>query len=67
MLNTNTVLFWFLFFSTREILSEIPIECGTALALMEQLSKHGLVSRTFLNSQLNEGAWSLLKMSINSP
>lgn len=50
--------------STKEIMTEIPSEFGTTLALIEQWSKQGLITRTFLNSQLNEGAWSMYKVCI---
>ena len=44
---------------------EIPSETGTTLALIEQWEKCGLISRAFLNSLLNEGVWSLYKMSMS--
>jgi hypothetical protein len=56
--------YFYLFFSNKDNLMEIPSESGTTLALLEQWEKCGLISHAFLNSLLSEGVWSLYKMSM---
>lgn len=59
------VEFVFIFvFSQRLSAAEIPHEVATVLNILEQWQKLGLITKTFMNTLLNEGVWSLYRMSI---
>jgi hypothetical protein len=50
--------------SQKNGLTELPPDCGTVLAIIEQWIANGLITRTFANTLLDEGVWALYKMSL---
>jgi len=49
---------------SNQCTGEIPTESGLALVLMEHWRKCGLITQSFMYSLLNEGVWSLYKISM---